>query len=163
VRRFLRRLRRKLGKHWARDAFFPGARLALLRWAGVRIGRDVYNADGLVIVEELADHDGVTLGDRVSLGPRVKLVVSSHPKASRLRAAGLVRKGPIVIEDDAWLGAGAVVMPGVRVGRAAVVGAGSVVTRDVPAGHVVAGQPARTVRVLEDFADPGSNRAGGPT
>ena len=151
---FWRRLRRKLCKRWAKDAFFPAARLALLRWADVAVGRDVYIADGFVIVEELADPGGVTIGDRVSIGPNVTLVVSSHPNASRLRDAGLARKAPIVIEDDAWIGASAIVMPGVRIGSGAVVGAGSVVTRDVPAGHVVAGQPARVVRVLTPRAEP---------
>lgn len=150
--RFLYRLRRKLCKRWAQNAFFPGARLHLLRWAGMTIGDDVYIADGLVVVEELADPGVVTLGDRVSFGPRITLVVSSHPNASRLRDLGLARKAPIVVEDDAWLGAGVVVMPGVRIGRGAVVGANSVVTRDVPPGHVVAGSPARTVRVLDAFA-----------
>jgi acetyltransferase-like isoleucine patch superfamily enzyme len=53
-----------------------------------------------------------------------------------------------VIEDDAWLGAGCVILPGVRIGRGAVVGANSVVAADVPPLHVVAGQPARTVREL---------------
>jgi acetyltransferase-like isoleucine patch superfamily enzyme len=53
-----------------------------------------------------------------------------------------------VIEDDAWLGLGCVVLPGVRIGRGAVIGANSVVLADVPALHVVAGQPARTVREL---------------
>ena len=55
---------------------------------------------------------------------------------------------PIVIEPDVWLGAGVVVLPGVTIGRGAVVGANSVVSQDVPPLHVVAGQPARTIRVL---------------
>lgn len=145
---FLRRLRKKLFKRWARDAFFPGFRIALLRACGFRIGRDVYIADGLVIVEELAEEGNVTIGDRVSFAPRVTLVTSSHPNASRIRGVAPVARGPIVIGDDAWIGAGAVILPGVRVGRGAVVGAMSVVTADVPDLTVVAGQPAREVRRL---------------
>ena len=151
---FWRRLRKKVFKRWARDAFFPAFRIWLLRRCGVRIGRDVYIADGLMIVEELSGDDRIEIGDRASLAPRVTLVTSSHPNSSRIREFAPVSRGPVVIEEDAWIGAGAVVLPNVRVGRGAVVGALSVVTRDVPPLHVVAGQPARTVRVL---APPGSS------
>ena len=145
---FLRRLRKKLFKRWARDAFFPAMRLRLLRACGFRIGRDVYIADGLIIVEELAEEGNVSIGDRVSFAPRVTLVTSSHPNASRIRDVAPVSRGPIVIEDDVWIGANAVILPGVRLGRGAVVGANSVVSRDVAPLTVVAGQPAREIRVL---------------
>lgn len=145
---FWRRLRKKVLKRWARNAFFPGWRVQLLRWCGFRIGRDVYIADDLLIVEELASRDNLTIGDRVSIAPRVTLVTSSHPNNSRIRAVAPVTAGPVTIEADAWLGAGAIVLPGVTVGRGAVVGAMSVVAADVPPLHVVAGQPAKVIRVL---------------
>jgi maltose O-acetyltransferase len=148
MRRFLWRLRKKVFKRWARNAFFPGWRVRLLRWCGYRIGQDVYIADDLLIAEELEDSDNLTLGDRVSIAPRVTLVLSSHPNNSRIRAVAPVKRAPIVIEADAWLGAGVVVLPGVRIGRGAIVGANSVVSHDVAPLHVVAGQPARTIRVL---------------
>lgn len=146
--RFWRRLRRKVFKRWARDAFFPSWRLSLLRWCGVEIGRDVYIADGFMIVEELAGDERITIGDRVSIAPRVTLVTSSHPNSSRIRPVAPVASGGITIEPDAWIGAGAVILPGVRIGRGAVVGALAVVSRDVPPLHVVSGAPARTVREL---------------
>jgi maltose O-acetyltransferase len=142
------RLRKKVLKRWARNAFFPGLRVRLLRACGFTIGRDVYIADEFLIVEELADRGNVTLGDRVSIAPRVTLVTSSHPNNSHIRAFAPVKQGPVIIESDAWIGAGAVILPGVRVGRGAVVGANAVVTADVPPLHVVAGQPAKTVQVL---------------
>ncbi|MGH7507839.1 MAG: acyltransferase [Gemmatimonadales bacterium] len=145
---FARRLRKKILKRWARNAFFPAWRVRLLRACGFTIGREVYIADDLLIVEELAERGNLTIGDRVSIAPRVTLVTSSHPNNSRIRAFAPASQGPIVIEDDAWLGAGCVVLPGVRIGRGAVVGANSVVSQDVPPLHVVAGQPARTVREL---------------
>jgi maltose O-acetyltransferase len=120
----------------------------MLRLCGFVIGEDVYIADDLIIVEELAERGNITIGNRVSIAPRVTLVTSSHPNQSRTRAFAPVSQGPIVIEDDAWLGAGCVILPGVRIGRGAVVGANSVVGHDVPPLHVVAGQPARTVREL---------------
>jgi maltose O-acetyltransferase len=149
---FAWRLRKKILKRWARNAFFPSWRVSLLRFCGFTIGKDVYIADDILIVEELVDRGNVTIGDRVSIAPRVTLVTSSHPNNSRIRAFAPLSHGPIVIEDDAWLGAGCVVLPGVRIGRGAVIGANSVVLEDVPPLHVVAGQPARTVRELRPEA-----------
>jgi maltose O-acetyltransferase len=148
MRRFLWRLRKKILKRWARNAFFPAWRVQLLRWCGFRIGRDVYIADDIIVVEILEDRNNLFIGDRVSMAPRVTLVTSSDPNDSRIRPFAPVERAPIVIEDDAWLGAGVIVMPGVRIGRGAIVGAASVVTRDVPPLHIVAGQPAKTIRVL---------------
>jgi acetyltransferase-like isoleucine patch superfamily enzyme len=148
MRRFLWRLRKKILKRWARNAFFPAWRVQLLRWCGFKIGKDVYIADDIIVVETLEDRDNLFIGDRVSMAPRVTLVTSSDPNDSRIRPFAPVERAPIVIEDDAWLGTGAIVMPGVRIGRGAIVGAQSVVTRDVPPLHVVVGQPAKTIRVL---------------
>ena len=149
VGRFFWRLRKKILKRWARNAFFPAWRVQLLRWCGYDIGKGVYIADDIIIAEELEDRGNLTIGERASFAPRVTLVLSSHPNDSRIRPFAPVKRAPIVIEPDAWLGAGVVVLPGVRIGRAAIVGANSVVTRDVLPLHVVAGQPARTIRVLE--------------
>ena len=144
----VRRLRKKVLKRFARNAFFPGLRVQFLRWCGFRVGRGVYIADEFLVVEELADRDNLTLGDRVSIAPRVTIVTSSHPNNSRIRAFAPVARGPVVIEADAWIGAGAVILPNVRIGRGAVVGANAVVTANVEPFHVVAGQPARTIQVL---------------
>lgn len=145
---FAWRLRKKILKRWARNAFFPSARVGMLRLCGFSIGDEVYIADDLIIVEELAERGNITIGNRVSIAPRVTLVTSSHPNHARIRGFAPVAQGPIVIEDDAWLGAGCVILPGVRIGRGAVVGANSVVAQDVPTLHIVAGQPARTIRQL---------------
>lgn len=150
---FAWRLWKKVLKRWAKNAFFPGFRIRLLRLCGFNIGHDVYIADDLIVVEELSERGNITIGNRVSIAPRVTLVTSSHPNHSRTRRFAPVSQGPIVIEDDAWLGAGCVILPGVRIGRGAVVGANSVVSHDVPALHVVAGQPARTVRELAPHAE----------
>jgi maltose O-acetyltransferase len=145
---FAWRLRKKLLKRWARNAFFPSYRVSLLRLCGFTIGDDVYIADDFIIVEELTDRGNVSIGNRVSIAPRVTLVTSSHPNNSRIRSFAPVSHGSITIEDDAWLGAGCIILPGVRIGRGAVIGANSVVAQDVLPLHVVAGQPARTIREL---------------
>ncbi|RJQ51026.1 MAG: acyltransferase [Actinobacteria bacterium] len=128
----------------------PGNRLrvGLLRLAGYRIGERVYVGEDLIITDELEDREQVVVEDGVSIGPRVTLVCSSYPNFSKTRPWAPVQQGPILLEREAWLGAGAIVLPNVRVGSGAVVGAGSVVTRDVPANAVVAGSPARVLRRL---------------
>ena len=91
---------------------------------------------------------GLTIGARVGIGPGVKILTSEHREAGREVPVlfSPLELAPVVIDDDADLGIGAIVLPGVHVGRGAVVGAGAVVTRDVPAYAVVAGSPARILR-----------------
>jgi acetyltransferase-like isoleucine patch superfamily enzyme len=91
---------------------------------------------------------GIRIGQRVGVGPGVKILTSAHGEAGRELPIfnAPVEFRPVVIEDDADIGVGAIVLPGVSIGRGAQVGAGSVVTHDVPAYHVVAGNPARFLR-----------------
>ena len=145
---FWRRLTKKILKRHVAAAFFPAMRPVMLRWCGFSVGPDVYIADGLIIVEELADRDNLFIGARVSIAPRVTIVTSSHPNRSRIRPVAPVARAPVYIDDDAWIGAGAVILPGVRIGRGAVIGANAVVSRDVEPLAVVAGQPAQLVRSL---------------
>jgi len=134
---FWHRLKKKILKRYVLHAFFPGTRPAALRWCGWEVGEEVYIADGLIIVEELAERDNLRIGNRVSIAPRVTLVTSSHPNSSRIRAVAPVARGPIVIEDDVWIGAAVTVTPGVTIGHGSVVGAGAVVAKDVPPLSVV--------------------------
>jgi len=79
----------------------------------------------------------------------VQIYAAAHALEAEARNQGWEVARPIVIEDNVWLGGGAIVLPGVRIGRNAVVGAGAVVTRDVAANTVVAGNPARVIREIE--------------
>ncbi|MGY1717468.1 sugar O-acetyltransferase [Blastococcus sp. SYSU DS0552] len=90
----------------------------------------------------------ITLGDHVQLGPGVQLLTAGHPVDAGLRRAGWQQGAPITLGDDVWLGGGVIVLPGVTVGARTVVGAGSVVTRDLPPDVVAVGNPARVVRSL---------------
>ncbi|WP_269171847.1 MULTISPECIES: sugar O-acetyltransferase [unclassified Modestobacter] len=90
----------------------------------------------------------VTIGDDVQLGPNVQLLTATHPLEAGPRRDKWESAEPIVIEDNVWLGGGVIVCPGVRIGANTVVGAGSVVTRDLPADVVAVGSPARVVRPL---------------
>jgi acetyltransferase-like isoleucine patch superfamily enzyme len=102
----------------------------------------------------------VTIGSRVLFGPNVSLYAATHPTdpAVRQGTAGPEYALPITVEDDVWLGGSVVVLPGVTIGRGSTVGAGSVVTRDVEAYTVVAGNPARLIRRLQV---PGQEQGGG--
>jgi len=87
----------------------------------------------------------VSIGAWSKIGPRVMIMDSdSHDTAPGHGPASGAK--PVVIEEDVWIGAGAIILKGVRIGKHSVVGAGSVVTRDVPASTIVAGNPARVLR-----------------
>jgi acetyltransferase-like isoleucine patch superfamily enzyme len=121
-------------------------RSAMLRWCGYRVGKDVFVGEDLIIIDELSDRGMVSIGDRVAIAPRVTLVVSSRPNFSRLAPYVQVKHAPIVIESDAWLGTGVVVLPGTTIGEGAVVSVNSVVTQDVKPYTIVGGYPARLIR-----------------
>ena len=141
----LRKLVKKILKTTASYCIWYKWRIIMLRWCGFEIGNDVYIGDGLIIIEELLDRDHVKIGDRASLAPRVILVTSSHPNNSRIRSYVPTPRGKVVIEPDAWIGTAAIIFPDVTVGRGAVVGAGSVVTKDVDPYTIVAGIPAKQI------------------
>jgi maltose O-acetyltransferase len=88
----------------------------------------------------------IAIGDDCQLGPNVQLLTAFHPTEPEPRRAKLEAAAPITIGDNVWLGGGAIVLPGVTIGNDSVIGAGSVVTKDVPAGVLAVGNPARVVR-----------------
>jgi maltose O-acetyltransferase len=88
----------------------------------------------------------IKVGDRAQIGPAVQLLAADHPLDPQTRREGLENAKPITIGDDAWLGGGAIVLPGRSVGAGAVIGAGSVVTRDIPPNTVAVGNPCRVIR-----------------
>jgi maltose O-acetyltransferase len=95
----------------------------------------------------LLDCAPITIGDDVSIGPRTQLLTAHHPVDDHdARRNGWESASPIVIGNNVWMGAGVIVCPGVTIGESAIVGAGSVVTRDVPARVLAAGNPCRVIR-----------------
>ncbi len=96
---------------------------------------------------------GITIEDHVMIGSSVHFYVHNHkfddPNLSIIDQ-GYYKSEPILVEQGSWIGAGAIILPGVTIGRNAVVGAGSVVTRDVPAFALAAGNPARVVRMIKE-------------
>jgi maltose O-acetyltransferase len=148
MKKFLKKVFKLLAKYSLGNRF----RIFFLHLAGYQIGKDAYVGEDLIIIDELEDKGQVVIGDRVAIAPRVTLVASSRPNFSRIGNIVSEEKGPIIIEDDAWLGTGAIVMPNVRIGEGAVVGAGSVVTKDVPPYTVVVGSPARALKKVKSVS-----------
>lgn len=108
-----------------------------------RIGKDVFINHGCSFL----DLGGITIEDNVLIGPQVKLVTENHPLDPAQRQ-GLIGK-PILIKKNAWIGAGATILPGVTLGENSVVAAGAVVSKDVPANTVVGGIPAKILKTID--------------
>ena len=108
------------------------------------IGSGTFINAGAVIL----DVGRVAIGADVQIGPNVQLLTPTHPLDPDVRRTGLEAAEPITIEDNVWLGGGVIVCPGVTIGRDTVVGAGAVVTRDLPPSVVAVGNPARILRSL---------------
>jgi maltose O-acetyltransferase len=112
----------------------------------IRVGERVFANFGLVCL----DVARITIGDDTRIGPGVQLLTPTHPLEPDVRRGGWESAEPITIGRNVWLGGAVVVCPGVSIGDDTVVGAGSVVTRDLPPGVLAVGNPARVVRSIAD-------------
>lgn len=92
----------------------------------------------------------VTIGSRTLMAPNVQLYTATHPMGHIERAEGLESGKPITIGEDVWIGGGTIVCPGVTIGDRTVIGAGSVVTKDIPSDVVAAGNPCKVIRSLKE-------------
>lgn len=114
--------------------------------SNVHIGDDFFGNVNITFVDDVE----IRIGDGVMIAPSVTLTTTGHPVHPSRRVDFARFSEPIVLEDRVWIGSNAVVLPGVRVGYGSVIGAGAVVTRDVPAMSVAVGTPARVVREITD-------------
>jgi maltose O-acetyltransferase len=108
----------------------------------IRIGCGSFVNFGAVFL----DVAPIVIGEDCQIGPSVQIYAADHPRDPGLRRERCERAVPVSIGNNVWLGGGAILLPGIRIGDNAIVGAGSVVTRDVPPGVTVAGNPARILR-----------------
>ncbi|MBQ6930995.1 MAG: sugar O-acetyltransferase [Clostridia bacterium] len=115
-------------------------------WAGknVHFGKAVYANFGLTLV----DDTHIYVGDNTMFAPNVVVATAGHPINPELRAKAYQYNMPVHIGKNCWLGAGVLVMPGVTIGDNTVIGAGSVVTKDIPANVVAYGNPCRVIREI---------------
>lgn len=115
-------------------------------WGGrhVHFGSGIYANFNLTLV----DDGHIYVGDKVMFGPNVTIATANHPIDPQLRGRGLQYNKDVWIGENSWIGAGVVIVPGVRVGKNTVISAGSVVTRDIPDNVVAVGNPCRVLREL---------------
>ncbi len=115
-------------------------------WGGhhVHFGNNVYANSNLTLV----DDGNIFVGDCVMFGPNVTIATANHPIEPSLRKRALQYNKDVYIGDNVWLGAGVIVVPGVHIGADSVIGAGSVVTKDIPEGVVAVGNPCRVLRTI---------------
>ena len=117
-------------------------------WGGhhVHFGNGIYANSNLTLV----DDGHIYVGDKVMFGPNVTIATANHPIEPTLRAKGLQFNKDVHIEENVWIGAGVVVVPGVHIGKNSVIGAGSVVTKDIPENVVAVGNPCRILREISE-------------
>jgi len=113
--------------------------------SNITLGNNVFLNYNCVVL----DVTPVTIGNDVLIGPAVQIYTATHPLDVQTRRTGLEMGAPIRIGDEVWIGGGALILPGVTIGARTVIGAGSVVTRDIPKGVFAAGNPCRVIRALE--------------
>ncbi len=113
------------------------------------IGKNFYANFNLTLV----DDGEIFIGDNVLIAPNVTIATAAHPLNPMLRRKGLQYNLPVRIGNNVWLGTGVMIMPGVTIGENSVIGAGSVVTKDIPANCIAAGNPCRVMRhiAVEDY------------
>ncbi len=117
-------------------------------WGGkhVHFGNYVYANFNLTLV----DDTHIYVGDATMFGPNVVVATAGHPILPELRVQGYQYNAPVHIGKNCWIGAGAVIVPGVIIGDDVVIGAGSVVTKDIPSGVVAVGNPCRVLRPISE-------------
>ncbi|PKE33120.1 maltose O-acetyltransferase [Rahnella sp. AA] len=135
---------------------------ALIRKIFGQVGSNVHFEKGMCIDYGMNTHIGdnvfinfnfvlldcaqVTIGNNVFIGPDVQIYTAQHPLDINLRRTHIGSARPVHIGNDVWIGGGCVVLPGVNIGDGSTIGAGSVVTRSVPAGVIAAGNPCRVIK-----------------
>jgi len=112
----------------------------------VHVGDNFYANFNLVIVDDIE----VYIGDNVMIAPNVTISPTGHPVNPETRITGKQFSIPVTIEDNVWIGANSVILPGIKIGKNSVIGAGSVVTKDVPENVVAVGNPCRVLREIND-------------
>ena len=113
----------------------------------IELGENFYSNHNLVIL----DPAKVTFGDNVFIGPNCGFYTAGHPLEPEIRNKGLEYAKPIIVGNNVWFGGNVVVLPGVTIGDNCTIGAGSVVTKSIPANSLAVGNPCRVIRKLENI------------
>lgn len=118
-------------------------------WGGhhVHFGKNVYANFNLTLV----DDTHIYIGDHTMIGPNVVIATGGHPLLPELRQKGYQYNVPVYIGKNCWIGAGAIIVPGITIGDHSVIGAGSVVTKDIPSNVLAVGNPCKVLREISDY------------
>jgi len=144
---FFKRAKTKLGKVLARNFPLNSVRKFGLRLCGFKVGDKVYIGYDLIVASILGDKRcKLEIENNVAIGPRVTLILSSDANWSDLNKTIKPIRDKIVLKEHCWIGAGVIILPGIIIGKKSVIGAGSVVTKNVNDNTIVAGVPARKIR-----------------
>lgn len=108
----------------------------------ISLGRGVFLNFNCVLL----DVTSIEIGNQTQIGPAVQIYAADHPRSPEARRVNLESGRPVRIGANVWIGGGAIILPGITIGDDAIIGAGSVVTRDVPSGSIVVGNPARPTK-----------------
>jgi acetyltransferase-like isoleucine patch superfamily enzyme len=143
-------VKKKIFKALAKMAVGYKIRIWLLRKCNYFIGEDVFIGEDLIVIDDLEDmSNNLIIEERVAISPRVTLVLYAVPNWSKLVDIVGSKKGKITIKNDAWIGTGTVILPNITIGEYAIVGANSLVTKDVLPYNVVGGVPAKKIKTLD--------------
>ena len=112
----------------------------------VHFGNGIYANSNLTLV----DDGHIYVGDKVMFGPNVTVATANHPIDPELRAKGLQYNKDVYIGENTWIGAGVIIVPGVKIGKNVVIGAGAIVTKDLPDNVVAVGNPCKVLREVSE-------------
>ncbi|WP_240221527.1 sugar O-acetyltransferase [Rheinheimera hassiensis] len=142
-------LRKQLLKQWLSNTgkhFYAEPPFYCDYGYNIKTGTKVFFNFNCVVLDVAPVH----IGNNVFFGPAVQIYTVNHPLNAAQRRTLIEQALPVTIEDDVWVGGGAILLPGVTIGKGSVVAAGSVVTKDVPAGVVAGGNPCRVIKAVSD-------------
>ena len=157
-RGFLKKLKVKIGKILTQH--FPANKIRIkgLKICGFEIGKKVYIGPDLIVGSLISENScHLKIGNRVAIGPRVTILLSSDANWSQLMEHYEYIKSTVILDDDCWIGAGAIILPGITIGKMSIVGAGAVVTKDVEPNTIVAGVPAKKISKTKQHEKPNNN------
>lgn len=135
--------------------FYTDARIRKLYWKklGVEMGEGTFSNIGMMITNKNDGEIRVCIGNNVSIAPNVTFISDSCANnGKKINSISYIKKltktQKIIIEDEVWIGANVTILPGIKVGKCSVIGAGSIVTKDVPEYSIVAGIPAKVIKKI---------------
>lgn len=132
-------------------SFYPfipilSLRIKILVYCGYKIGKGAYIPASFKVSDLKTRRNNLFIGDRVSIGPNVLVITDSSPNNSKLIKLFPMKSDVVRIDDDTWVGAGVIILPGVSIGKCSVIGSGAIVNKSIPEYSIAAGNPAKVIK-----------------